>query len=61
MCPQPDDLLLHTGDPCRGYGMGDAADIRVVPATIPDLLAGVVGKRLTYQHLIGGDSLLAPA
>ena len=26
-----------------------------------DVVRSVVGKRLTYQHLIGGDSLLAPA
>jgi len=26
-----------------------------------DVVRAVVGKRLTYQHLIGGDSLLAPA
>ena len=26
-----------------------------------DVVRSVAGKRLTYRHLIGGDSLLAPA
>jgi hypothetical protein len=51
-----DDLLLSTGDPYPDQGMDEAGDIRVGPAAVPDLLAGIVGRRLTDAATILGPS-----
>jgi hypothetical protein len=49
-----DDLLLSVGDAYPGYGMDESGEIRVDPATAPDLLAGIVGKQLTNAAVILG-------
>lgn len=47
-----DDLLLSTADPYPSYDMQTAGEIRVGPASEPDQLAGLVGRRLTNAALI---------
>ncbi|MGI5176325.1 hypothetical protein ACQEVZ_08360 [Dactylosporangium sp. CA-152071] len=49
-----DSLELSTADPYDGYDMDECGDVRVAPATPPDLLAGVVGRRLTDAAVILG-------
>jgi hypothetical protein len=49
-----DDLLLSTGDPYSDYEMAEAGEVRVRPAKAPDLLARLVGRRLTNAAVILG-------
>jgi hypothetical protein len=50
-----DDLRLSIGDPYPGYDMDQYGEIRVTPASTPDLLAGVVGRRLNDAAVIVGQ------
>lgn len=47
-----DELLLHTGSPYPPYDMGEYGEIRVGPAALPDLLAGLGGARLVNAAVI---------
>jgi hypothetical protein len=52
-----DELYLSIGDPYPPYDMADMGEVRVGPASTPDLLAGLVGKRLANAAVIDGRSL----
>jgi len=47
-----DDLELSLEDPYSGYDMEEAGEVRVAAAAVPDLLAGVIGRRLTDAAVI---------
>lgn len=47
-----EELLLSTTDPYLSYDMAECGDVRVGPACPPDLLAAVVGERLTRAAVL---------
>lgn len=47
-----DKLELSTADPYGDTGLGEFGEIRVAPAGAPDLLADMVGRRMTNAAVI---------
>lgn len=51
-----DDLQLSIADPYPSYDMDQLGEVRVASAAVPDLLAMVVGRRLTDAAVILGPA-----
>ncbi len=54
-----DALLLAVGNPYASYDMAEYGETRVGPAQTPDLLASIIGVRLTNAAVILGPSARA--
>ncbi|HEX5598975.1 MAG TPA: hypothetical protein VFX61_23615 [Micromonosporaceae bacterium] len=52
-----DEFLLSAGEPYPPYGMAGSGTVRVGPATSPDLMARLVGARLTNAAVLSNRGL----